>query len=104
MSSLRWTCKSTRSIAQELCSRGFAVSDAKVSQLLRTCGYSLQANRKTIEGVQHPDRNAQFEYINRRIRAFRRTRQPAVSVYTKRALRVFEWVNFRVLAAYMSEF
>jgi hypothetical protein len=84
MSSLRWTCKSTRSISAELWARGFSVSHTKVSQLLHMCGYSLQANRKTIEGPQHPDRNAQFEHINRRIRAYGRTHQPAISVDTKK--------------------
>jgi transposase len=84
MTSLRWTCKSTRSIAAELWARGFSVSHTKVSELLHTCGYSLQANRKTIEGAQHPDRNEQFEHINRRIRAYSRTRQPAISVDTKK--------------------
>jgi len=63
MSALRWTCKSTRAIATELWTRGFCVSHTKVSKLLKACGYSLQANRKTIEGTQHPDRNAQFEHI-----------------------------------------
>jgi transposase len=55
---LRWTCKSTRRLAQELQRQGFAISHPKVGQLLKRKGYSLQANRKTREGKQHPDRNA----------------------------------------------
>lgn len=69
MSPLRWTCKSTRTLAQELERQGFQVSPKKVGQLLKMKGYSLQANRKTREGKQHPDRNAQFEHINRRVKA-----------------------------------
>jgi hypothetical protein len=84
MSALRWTCKSTRAIATELWTRGFCVSHTKVSKLLKACGYSLQANRKTIEGTQHHDRNAQFEHIHRRILAYRRMKQPAISVDTKK--------------------
>ncbi len=83
-SSLRWTCKSTRSLARELRRQGFQISSNKVSQLLRSQGYSLQANRKTIEGKQHPDRDAQFEHINGRVRAFQRTGQPVISVDTKK--------------------
>lgn len=84
MSPLRWTCKSTRVLAKELKRRGFHVSSTKVGWLLKSQGYSLQANRKTVEGKQHPDRNAQFEHIAARIGAFRRTGQPAISVDTKK--------------------
>jgi hypothetical protein len=84
MSPLRWTCKSTRSIAEELDRQGYTVSHTKVAGLLKTCGYSLQANRKTIEGKQHPDRNAQFEHIGKRVRAFLRSNDPAISVDTKK--------------------
>lgn len=84
MSPLRWVCKSTRSIAEELNRQGFTVSHTKVAQLLRESGYSLQANRKTIEGKQHPDRNAQFEHISQRVAAHLRTGQPAISVDTKK--------------------
>ena len=61
---LRWTCKSTRRLAQELQRQGYNIGDRKVADLLRQLNYSLQANAKTLEGRQHPDRNAQFEYIN----------------------------------------
>jgi len=83
-SPLRWTCKSTRSLARALRRQGFQISSNKVSQLLRSQGYSLQANRKTVEGKQHPDRDAQFEQINGRVRAFQRTGQPVISVDTKK--------------------
>lgn len=84
MSPLRWTCKSTRSLAEELSGQGFTVSANTVGRLLQECGYSLQANRKTIEGKQHPDRDAQFRHISRRVRAFQRAANPAISVDTKK--------------------
>jgi transposase len=84
MSPLRWTCKSMRTLADELNRQGFHVSHTKVGKLLKAKGYSLQANRKTREGKQHPDRNAQFEHISRRVKACRRQGQPAVSVDTKK--------------------
>jgi len=84
MSPLRWTCKSTRALASELTRQGFAISCNTVGRLLRTCGYSLQANRKTLEGKQHPDRDAQFRHISRRVSAFQRAGQPAISVDTKK--------------------
>ena len=84
MSPLRWTCKSTRTLAKELHRQGFPISHAKVGQLLKRKGYSLQANRKMREGKQHPDRNAQFEHINRRVLVCQRRGQPAVSVDTKK--------------------
>jgi len=84
MSPLRWTCKSTRKLAMELQSQGYQVSPSKVRQLLKVSGYSLQSNRKTREGKQHPDRNQQFEHICRRVRARHRCGEPAVSVDTKK--------------------
>ena len=84
MSPLRWTCKSTRTLAEELSRQGFSVSANTVGRLLRECGYSLQANRKTIEGKQHPDRDAQFRHISQRVKAFQRTGHPAISVDTKK--------------------
>ena len=81
---LRWTCKSTRTLALTLQQQGYQVSHAKVAQLLRAKGYSLQSNRKTREGKQHPDRNAQFEHISRRVSAQLRRGQPALSVDTKK--------------------
>ncbi len=84
MSPLRWSCKSMRILAKELKRQGFSVSHTKVGELLKMKGYSLQANRKTREGKQHPDRNAQFEHINRRVAACLRQEQPAVSVDAKK--------------------
>lgn len=81
---LRWTCKSTRRLAAELETQGFTVSVSLLRRLLRQLGYSLQANRKTREGKQHPDRDGQFQHIHRRLLAYRRRRQPAVSVDTKK--------------------
>jgi hypothetical protein len=84
MSPLRWTCKSTRILAAELQRQGFSICCNTVSQLLRARGYSLQANRKTVEGKQHEDRDAQFMHINRRVKACQRSGQPAISVDTKK--------------------
>ena len=84
MSPLRWTCKSTRILADELRSQGFSVSSTKIAALLKSQGYSLQSNRKTIEGRQHPDRNAQFEFIASRIKSKKRRGEPAISVDTKK--------------------
>lgn len=83
-SPLRWTCKSVRKLADELRQQGHQVSPKTVSRLLQAKGYSLQANRKSQEGKQHPDRNAQFEYINRKVRDFQKRGQPVVSVDTKK--------------------
>ncbi len=84
MSALRWTCKSTRTVAKDLGRQGFEISRTKVSELLRSRGYSLQANRKTVEGKQHPDRDAQFQHINQRVLAYQRAGQPRISVDTKK--------------------
>jgi transposase len=84
MSSLRWTSKSVRHLSEELQAMGHDVSHRLVADLLHECGYSLQANRKTREGSGHPDRDAQFRYINSQVRRFRNQRQPVVSVDTKK--------------------
>src|ERR1700726_3185919 len=83
-SPLRWTCKSTRRLAKELTAQGHTVGPTTVRHLLKAAGYSLQANRKTREGETHPDRDAQFRHINRRVQAQQRQGQPAVSVDTKK--------------------
>jgi Rhodopirellula transposase DDE domain len=93
MSPLRWTCKSTAKLAEELTQENHPVSDRTVALLLKQSGYSLQANRKTREGTSHPDRNAQFEYINHRVRAFHRRGQPVISVDTKKKELVGEFKN-----------
>jgi hypothetical protein len=93
MSPLRWTCKSTRRLAKELCREGHRVSHTKVGHLLKELDYSLQATRKTREGASHPDRNAQFEPINARVKDFQHRGQPVVSVDTKKKERVGDFAN-----------
>jgi hypothetical protein len=83
-SPLRWTCKSTTQLADELTRQGHPVSPSTVGRLLKMAGYSLQSNRKTKEGADHPDRNAQFEHINITVRAFQKRGQPVISVDTKK--------------------
>ena len=92
-SALRWTCKSVRKLAAELNRKGHQVSHSLVASLLREMNYSLQANRKTREGKQHPDRNAQFEYINKRVRTQQRSGQPVISVDTKKKELVGDFKN-----------
>jgi hypothetical protein len=83
-SPLRWTCKSARTLAAELTARRHPVSHTKVTQLLREGGYSLQGNRKTEEGEDHPDRDAQFRHINRAVKLALRAGEPVISVDTKK--------------------
>lgn len=83
-SPLRWTCKSTRTLAGELKQRRHPISHEKVAQLLRQMNYSLQGNRKTEEGEDHPDRDAQFRHINQQVRRALRQGRPVISVDTKK--------------------
>lgn len=83
-SPLRWTCKSLSNLQDALLEKGIRVGQTKISSVLRSLGYSLQGNRKTREGADHPDRNAQFEHIARRVRAYQCGRRQAVSVDTKK--------------------
>jgi hypothetical protein len=83
-SPLKWTSKATRTIAEQVTGRGHAVSARTVSRCLSDLGYSLQANRKTREGKQHDLRDAQFRYINRRVKAFINAGNPVISVDTKK--------------------
>jgi len=92
-SPLRWTCKSVRNLADELRAQGHEVSHMLVAELLHEQKYSLQANRKTKEGSSHPDRNAQFEYINAKATEFLNRGQPAISVDTKKKEQVGEYKN-----------
>jgi hypothetical protein len=92
-SPLRWTCKSTRLLAEELTRQNHPVRARTVAKLLRKAEYSLQANRKTREGSSHPDRNAQFEYINASVKRFLRRGQPAVSVDAKKKENVGDFKN-----------
>jgi hypothetical protein len=93
MAPLRWTCKSTYKLAEELTRQGHPVSPRTVALLLRADGYSLQANRKTREGKRHPDRHAQFEHINAQAKAFQKRGQPVVSVDTKKKELVGDFKN-----------
>jgi DNA-binding phage protein len=93
MSLLRWTCKSAAKLAVALQAQGHAVSERTVNRLLHALGYRLQANRKTLEGRHHPDRDAQFQYINRRAKVFQKQGQPVVSVDTKKKELVGQYRN-----------
>ena len=92
-SPLRWTCKSTATLADELTRQRHPVSDRTVATLLKQAGYSLQANRKTREGASHPDRDAQFQYLNEGVRQCLRDGQPAISVDTKKKELVGDFKN-----------
>jgi len=92
-SPLRWTCKSVRNLADELRVLGHRASHMLVAELLHEQKYSLQANRKTKEGSSHPDRNAQFEFINAKATEFLNSGQPAISVDTKKKEQVGEYKN-----------
>ncbi|MEU7832864.1 ISAzo13 family transposase [Nonomuraea sp. NPDC049129] len=84
MSPLRWTTKSLRNLAEELTRQGHQVSAPTVGRLLRASGFSLQGNAKTLEGKQHPDRDAQFRYINEQVKEHLAAGEPVVSVDTKK--------------------
>ena len=92
-SPLRWTCKSTRRLAEELTKAAHPVSARQVGYLLNEAGYSLQANRKTREGMDHPDRDAQFRHINETVKRFLRQHQPVISVDTKKKELVGDFLN-----------
>ena len=92
-SPLRWTAKSTRTLAQTLQSMGHRVSHQLVRELLSAAGYSLQANRKTREGPPHPDRDAQFRHITAQVRQFQAGGQPVISVDTKKKELVGDFKN-----------
>jgi len=93
MSPLRWTCKSTRRLAEELGRKGCGASHMTVAETLRGLGYSLQANVKTIEGSEHPDRDAQFRHINGAVARLLRDGQPVISVDTKKKELVGKYKN-----------
>jgi transposase len=90
---LRWTCKSVRQLTSELKRRGHQVSHQVVADLLHELGYSLQANRKTKEGSSHPDRNAQFEHLNGKVKWSVSRHQPVISVDTKKKELVGDFKN-----------
>ena len=93
MSPLRWTVKSTRNLAEELQKKGYKVSHPVVSEMLKYLNYSLQSNRKRHEGGSHPDRNCQFEYINRSCERFIEENNPVISVDTKKKEQVGNYKN-----------
>jgi len=90
-SPLRWTCKSTYRLAEALQEQGHAISQRSVYRLLTALGYSLQGNRKAEEGADHPDRDAQFQFINRQVRRFQRRGRPVISVDTKKKENIGEF-------------
>src|SRR5215472_611015 len=93
VSPLRWTTKSTRNLAAELTRRGHRVGAGTVGDLLRAGGFSLQGNAKTIEGTRHPDRDAQFRYINEQVKAHQGAGDPVISVDTRKKDLVGEFKN-----------
>lgn len=93
MSPLRWTCKSTRKLAQALTDQGHTVSHTKVAQLLEDLDYRLQSTCKRLEGTSHPHRDAQFRYINRCVKVFQRAGQPVISVDAKKKELVGPFAN-----------
>ena len=90
---LRWSAKSIRKLAQELQQQGYKIDDRKVVALFHQMGNSWQANAKTLEGNQHPDRNAQFEYVNARTKSFLEQDLPVISVNTKKMKLVGSFSN-----------
>jgi hypothetical protein len=93
VSPLRWTTKSTRNLADELTRRGHRVGADTVGDLLRAEGFSLQGNAKTLEGQRHPDRDAQFRYINEQVKGHQDTADPVISVDTKKKELVGQFAN-----------
>jgi len=93
MSPLRWTCKSTRQLADALKRKGFNVSHVSIADMLKKMGYSLQANAKVIEGGDHPDRDKQFHYINKLSKKFLSGKFPVISVDTKKKELVGNYKN-----------
>jgi transposase len=93
MGLLKWTSQSLRGLAEELTKQGHTVSHPTIGRILHELGYSLKGNVKTLEGEQHPDRDAQFRYIHERAKEFVRAQQPAISVDTKKKEKVGEFDN-----------
>lgn len=92
-SPLKWTCKSTRNLSNELNKMGHYTSHTMVAELLHEMGYSLQANQKTLEGTSNPDRDAQFKHINETVQTFQQDDQPVISVDTKKKENVGDFKN-----------
>lgn len=92
-SPLRWTCKSTYNLADALKDKGYKISQRAVYTLLLEMGYSMQANRKKMEGKQNPDRDAQFRFINAKVKRFQKRKYPVVSVDAKKKENIGEYKN-----------
>jgi len=92
-SPLRWTCKSVRNISDELLIKGYSLSFRTVCDLLAELNYSLQSNKKTNEGMSHPDRNDQFNFINKTVKRFQKKICPVISVDTKKKENIGEYKN-----------
>ena len=92
-SPLRWTCRSVRNLEAELKNKGHVVSHQVVADLLHELEYSLQANRKTSEGASHPDRNAQFEFVNDKVKRYLSEKAPVISVDTKKKELIGDFKN-----------
>lgn len=92
-SSLRWTCKSTYKLAEALQAKGYVISQKTVYSLLQEMGYSMQSNKKKMEGKQHPDRDAQFHFINRKVKEFQEQGKPVISVDAKKKENVGKFKN-----------
>ncbi|KKB96631.1 Rhodopirellula transposase, partial [Candidatus Arcanobacter lacustris] len=92
-SPLLWTCRSLRNLASELVSLGHKISHETTGLLLEKLGYSLQGNRKTLEGSNHPDRNAQFEFINTKVQEIQSENNPVISVDTKKKELIGQYKN-----------
>ena len=92
-SPLRWTIKSTRTLAKELTTMGFKVGKSAVAVMLDQLGYSLQSNQKRLEGANHPDRNAQFEHINKNVQDFIDKGFSVISVDTKKKENIWNYKN-----------
>jgi hypothetical protein len=92
-SPLRWTCKSTYKLAEALQAKGHRISQKAVYSLLQEMGYSMQSNRKIMEGKQHPDRDDQFHFINRKVKEFQEQGQPVISVDAKKKENIGRFKN-----------
>lgn len=92
-SPLRWTCKSVRNLSEELHNKGYSLSFRTVCDLLAELDYSLQSNKKTNEGMSHPDRDRQFRYINKVVKLFQKSNLPTISVDTKKKENIGEYKN-----------
>ena len=92
-SPLLWTCKSTYNLCDELTAMGHSISQKSIYTMLRNMGYSLQGNRKTEEGGNHPDRDAQFRYIHDKVKRFQRSKSPVISVDTKKKENIGNFKN-----------